>query len=93
MRTHEFPSFPTEQAQQVGRAVHLGHGRVQVLTQDLGVLRPLELVQQLSAQHHVEVLSDARHHFINCILPEDEERDASRNSPAEKYLLLPERPR
>lgn len=77
--------FPTEQAQQVRRAVHLRHGRVRALAQDLGVLRPLELVQQLSAQHHVEVLSNARHHFIHCVLPEggEERGDPSTHSPAE----------
>lgn len=75
--------FPTKQAQQVRRAVHLRHGRVRVLAQDLGVLRPLELVQQLGAQHHVEVLSNARHHFIDCVLPKGaERRDPSRHSPA-----------
>lgn len=36
--------------------------------QDLRVLRPLELIQQLSAQHDVEVLPDPRHHFIDRVL-------------------------
>lgn len=62
-------SFPTKQTQQVWSAVHLGHRRVWVFAQDLGILRPLELVQQLSAQHDVEVLSNPRHHFINGVLP------------------------
>lgn len=52
------------------RPVHLRHGRVRVIREDLGVLRPLKLVQQLGAQHHIEVLLYSRHHLINSILPD-----------------------
>lgn len=62
-------AFPTKKAQQVRRPKDLGHGRVGVVSQDLSILGPFKLVEQLSAQHDVEVLSDSRYYFIHCILP------------------------
>ena len=59
----------TEQSEQMGRSIHLGHGGVGVVREDLGVLRPLELVEQLSAQHDVEVLLYPRHHLVDRVLP------------------------
>lgn len=37
------------------RPVHLGHGCIRVVRKDLSVLA-LKFVEQLSAQHHIEVL-------------------------------------
>lgn len=48
-----------EEAQQMERAVQLGHRFVRMQLDDFGVLRPLELVQQLAAEHHVEVTEQA----------------------------------
>ena len=61
----------TKKAQQVGRSVDLGHGRLGALGQDLGVLGSLELVEQLGAQHDVEVLPDPCNHLAHRILPEN----------------------
>lgn len=44
-----------EQAQEVDGAVYFRHGLVRVGLEDLGVLGPLEFVEQLGTQHHVEV--------------------------------------
>ena len=50
------------------RPVHLGHGCIRVVRKDLSVLRPLKFVEQLSAQHHIEVLLYPSHNLIDCIL-------------------------
>ena len=50
------------------RPVHLGHGCIRVVRKDLSVLRPLKFVEQLSAQHHTEVLLFPSHNLIDCIL-------------------------
>ena len=65
---------PTKQAQQVWSSVHLRHRHIWVFRQNLSILRPLELVKQLRAQHDIEILPNARHHFVDCILPAEEER-------------------
>ena len=51
----------------MGCSVDLGHGCVRVVGQDVCVLRPLELVEQLGAQHDVKVLADACDHLIHSI--------------------------
>lgn len=38
------------------RTIHIGHRRVGVVLQNLAVLRPFELVQQLRTQCYIEVL-------------------------------------
>lgn len=60
--------FLTKQPQQVWSSVHLRHRLLRMFGQDLCVLWPLELVQQLSAQHDVEILPDPCHHFIYGVL-------------------------
>lgn len=70
----------TEQSQEVRRPVHLRHGRVRVVREDLRILRPLEFVEQLSAQHHIEVLLYPGHHLVHSVLP-DTHTD-------EKYVLV-----
>ena len=62
----------TKKAQQVGCSVDLGHGRLGALGQDLSVLGSLELVEQLGAQHDVEVLPDPSNHLSHRILPEND---------------------
>ena len=53
----------------MGSPVDLGHGDIGVVGQDVCILRPLKFVQQLRAQHHVEILSDTSHHFVNRKFP------------------------
>ena len=60
----------TKQSQEMWRPVHLGHGCIRVVRKDLSVLRPLKFVEQLSAQHHIEVLLYPGHNLIDCILPD-----------------------
>lgn len=67
------PVALTKEPQEVRGPVDLGHGSVGVIRQDLGVLRPLELVQQLGAQHHIEVLLDPSHHLVDSVFPADRE--------------------
>lgn len=45
-----------EQPQQMERTVEGAHRFVRVLLAQLRILRPFELVQQLAAEHHIEVL-------------------------------------
>lgn len=63
----------TKEPEEVWGSIDLGHGSIGVIRQDLGVLRPLELVEQLSAQHDIEILLDASHHLVNSIFPGDRE--------------------
>lgn len=65
---------PTKQTQQVRCSIHLRHRHIRVFSQDLGVLRPLKLVKQLSAQHDVEVLPDPCHHFTHSVFPKQTEK-------------------
>lgn len=67
----------TKQAQQVWSPINLRHGHVGVFSQDLRVLRPLEFVQELCAQHDVEVLANPCHHFVDCKLPKEQEEEQS----------------
>lgn len=60
--------LPTKQPQQVWSAVHLRHRHFWMFRQDLCVLRPLELIEQLSAQHDIEVLPDPCHHLVYRVL-------------------------
>ena len=72
------------------RPVHLGHGRVRVVCENLRVLRPLKFVEQLSPQHHIEVLLYAGHHLIHSVLP-DKDRNVylqSRSQTTEKWGLI-----
>ena len=55
----EHPSQLDEEAEEVDGAVEGGGRPVRVLLLDVGVLLAFELVQQLGAEHHVEVLEQA----------------------------------
>lgn len=59
----------TKKPQQVWCPINLRHWRVWVVRQDFCVLRPLKLVEELCAQHNVEVLADASNHFIHSVFP------------------------
>lgn len=60
--------LPTKQPQQVWSAVHLRHRHFWMFSQDLCVLRPLELIEQLSAQHDIEILPDPCYHLVYRVL-------------------------
>lgn len=47
-----------EETQQVECTVDLGHGLVRVLLEDVGVLRSFDFVEELRAEHHVEVFQN-----------------------------------
>ena len=66
------------------RSVHLGHGRIRVVGEDFSVLWSLKLVEELSAQHDIEVLLYACHHLINSILSEKEKTLLSKYFPSEE---------
>lgn len=60
--------LPTKQPQQVWSSVHLRHRHFWMFSQDLCVLRPLELIEQLSAQHDIEILPDPCYHLVYRVL-------------------------
>lgn len=60
--------LPTKQPQQVWSSVHLRHRHFWMFSQDLCVLRPLELIEQLSAQHDIEILPDPCYHLVYGVL-------------------------
>lgn len=59
--------FLTKESEQVRGSIDLGHGCVRVVGQDVGVLRPFKLIEELGAQHDVEIFTDASNHLIHSI--------------------------
>lgn len=52
------------------RPIDLRHGCIWMVCEDLCILRPLKLIEKLSAQHHIEVLSDSSNHLVHGVFPE-----------------------
>lgn len=48
--------------------IHLGHGYVQMVCEDLRDLWSLKFVEQLSAREYFEVFLSPCHSLINCLL-------------------------
>lgn len=59
----------TKEADEVDEAVDVASLLVLVLLEDVGVLWPLKLVQELCPEHYVEVLAQAGHHLLHGALP------------------------
>lgn len=59
---------PTKEPQQVRGPINLGHGGVGMVCQDLCILRPLEFVKELGAEHDIEILPNTGNHLVYSIL-------------------------